>query len=198
MLFSVVMCGSESWTIKKAECWRIDSFELWCWRKLLRVPWTARRSNQSILKQISPEYSLEAWCWSWNSNTLATCCEEPTHLKRPRCWERLKAGGEGDDSGWNDWMALPAQWTWVWVNSRSWWWTGGLTCCSPWGPKESNATKQLKWTELRIVVEVRMAGGHIMYITVGYFRILALTGSERETLAGSLNLQWDKSNSYLS
>ena len=64
------------------------------------------------------------WCWSWNSNTLATWCEELTHLKRPWCWERLKAGGEGDDRGWDGWMASPTQWTWVWLNSRSWWWTG--------------------------------------------------------------------------
>ena len=64
------------------------------------------------------------WCWSWNSNTLVTWCEELTHLKRSWCWERLKVGGEGDDRGWDGWMALPTQWIWVWVNSRSWWWTG--------------------------------------------------------------------------
>ena len=64
------------------------------------------------------------WCWSWNSNTLATWCEELTHLKRPLCWERLWARGERDDSGWDGWMASPTQWTWAWVNSRSWWWTG--------------------------------------------------------------------------
>ena len=64
------------------------------------------------------------WCWSWNSITLATWCEELTHLKRPWCWERLKAGVEGDDRGWDGWMASLTQWTWVWVNSRSWWWTG--------------------------------------------------------------------------
>ena len=64
------------------------------------------------------------WCWCWNSNTLATWCEELTRLKRPWCWERLKAKGEGDDRGWDGWMASPTQWTWVWVNSRSWWWTG--------------------------------------------------------------------------
>ena len=78
IVFLVVMYGCESWTIKKAERWRIDAFELWYWRRLLRVPWTARRSNQSILKEISPEYSLKDWCWSWNSNTLATWCEELT------------------------------------------------------------------------------------------------------------------------
>ena len=72
MVFPVVMYGCENWTITKAEHRRIDAFELWCWRRLLRVPWTARRANQSILKEISPECSLEDWCWSWNSSTLAT------------------------------------------------------------------------------------------------------------------------------
>ena len=124
MVFPVVLYGCESWTVKKAERWWIDAFELWCWRRLLRVSWTARRSNQSILKAIGPEYSWKDWCWSWNSNTLATWCEELTHLKRPWCWERMSAGGEGDDRGWDDWMASPTQWTWLWVNSGSWWWTG--------------------------------------------------------------------------
>ena len=64
------------------------------------------------------------WCWSWNSNTLATWCKELTHLKRPWCWERLMAGGEGDDRGWDGWMASTTRWTWVWASSRSWWWTG--------------------------------------------------------------------------
>ena len=63
------------------------------------------------------------WCWSWNSSTLATWCKELTHLKRPWCWERLRAGGEGDHRGWDGWMTSPTRWTWVWVNSRSWWWT---------------------------------------------------------------------------
>ena len=95
-----------------------------CWRRLLRVPWTARRSNQSILKEISPGCSLEGLMLKLKLNTLATWCEELTHWKRPWCWERLKAGGEGDDRGWDGWMASPNQWTWVWVNSGSWWWTG--------------------------------------------------------------------------
>ena len=97
---------------------------MWCWRRLLRVPWTARRSNQSILKEISPGCYWKDWCWSWNSNTLATWCEELTHLKRPWCWERLRTGGEGDDRGWDGWITSPTQWTWVWVNYGSWWWTG--------------------------------------------------------------------------
>ena len=110
MVFPVVMYGCESWTIKKAEPQKIDAFELWCWRRLFkRPPWTARRSSKSILKEISPEYSLKDWCWSWNSNALAIWCKELTHLKRPWCWERLKAGGEEDDRGWDGWMALPTQ-----------------------------------------------------------------------------------------
>ena len=104
---------------KKAECQRIDVF----WR-LLRVPWTARRSNQSVLKEVSPEYHWKDWCWSWSSNTFATWCKELTHWKRPWCWEILKAGREGDNREWDSWMASLTQWTWVWVDSGSWWWTG--------------------------------------------------------------------------
>ena len=124
MGFPGVLYGCENWNIKKAECWRIDAFEHWCWRRLLRVPWTERTSNQFILKESSPEYSLEVLMLSWSSNTLAIWCEELTHLKRPWCWERLKAGGEGDDREWDGWMASPTGWTWVWASSGSWWWTG--------------------------------------------------------------------------
>ena len=102
MVFPVVMYGCESWTVKKAERRRIYAFELWCWRRLLRVPWTTRRSNQFILKEISPKYSLEGLMLKLNSNTLATWCEELTHLKRPWCWERLRAGGEV--VGWHHWL----------------------------------------------------------------------------------------------
>ena len=116
------MYGCESWTLKKAEHWRIDAFELWRQRRLLRVSWTVGRSNQSILKKISPEYSLEGLMLKLN--TLATWWEELTHLKIPWCWERLKVGREGNDRGWDGWMASPTRWTWVWVNSGSWWWTG--------------------------------------------------------------------------
>ena len=121
MVFPVVTYGCERWTIKNAECQRIDAFELWCCRRLLRVLWTARRSNQSNLKELNPEYSLMDWRWSSSSTTLATWCEEPTHWKRPWCWERLRTRGEGGDRGWDGWMASPTQWTWVWVSSRSWW-----------------------------------------------------------------------------
>ena len=88
------------------------------------------------------------WCWNWNSNTLAPWCKELTHLKRPWCWEGIRAGGEGDDRGWDGWMASPTQWTW---------WTlrvgngqGGLACCNSWGRKELDMTEQLNWTELLV------------------------------------------------
>ena len=136
----------ESWTLKKAECWRIDAFELWCWRRLLRVPWIARGSNQSILKEMSPE-CWKDWCWSWSSSTLATWCEELTHWKRPWCWERLEAGGEGDDRGWDGWMASLTQWTWVWENSRSWWWTGKPGVLQSMGSQRVGHN-WMNWTEL--------------------------------------------------
>ena len=113
MVFPVVMYGCKSWTIKKAEGQRIDAFELWCWRRLMSILWTAGKSNHWIRKEISPEYSWKDWCWSWNSNTLATWCKELTHWKRHWCWERLKVGGEGDNRGWGGWMASPTRWTWV-------------------------------------------------------------------------------------
>ena len=111
----------KSWTTKKAECQRIDAFELWWWRRLLRVLWTARRSNQPILKEINFVYSLEGLMENWSSNTLATWCEESTHWKRSWCRKRLKAGGEGDNRGWDGWMASPTRWTWVWANSGRQW-----------------------------------------------------------------------------
>ena len=117
MVFPVVMYECEKHQ-------RTDAFELWYWRRLLRVPWTVRRSNQSIIKEISPEYSLGGLMLSWNSNTLATWREELTPWKRLWCWERLKAGGEGYDRRYDGWMASPMWWTWVWIDSESWWWTG--------------------------------------------------------------------------
>ena len=146
MIFPVVMYGCKSWIVKKAEHRRIDAFELWCWTRPLRVPWTARRSNQSILKEISPGALWKEWCWGWNSNTWATSCEELTHWKRPWCWEGLRAGGEGDDRGWDGWMASLTWWMWVWVNSRSWWWTGRPGMRQFMGSQ--SWTRLSDWTEL--------------------------------------------------
>ena len=119
MVFPVVMYGCESWTIKKAKRQRIDAFELWCWRRLLRVPWTARRSNQSILKEISPEYSLEGLMLELKLQYFGHLMGRTDSFEKTWCWERLKAGGEGDDRRWDGWMVSLTQPTWVWVSSRS-------------------------------------------------------------------------------
>ena len=124
MIFPVVTYGCEDWTIKKAECWRIDASELWCWRRLLRVPWTATRSNQSIPKEISPEYSLEGLMLKLKLQYFGHLMRIIFHWKRPWCSERLTAGGEGDDRGWDGWMASLTRRPWVWASSGSWWWTG--------------------------------------------------------------------------
>ena len=133
-----------------AEHWRIDAFKLWCWRRLLRVPWTARRSKQSILKEISPGCSLEGLMLKLKLQSLATWCEELTHWKRPWFWERLKAGGEGDYRGWDGWMASPTRWTWVWVNPGSGDGQGGLACCNSWGHKESDTTERLNRMKMKL------------------------------------------------
>ena len=135
---------SWAWTVKKAERRRIHAFELWRWRRLLRFPWTARRSNQSILKKSVLNIHWKDWCWSWNSNISTTWYEELMHWKRPWCWERLKVGGEGDDRGWDDWMASPTQGTWVWASSGSWWWTGRPGMLQSIGLQRF---RRLNWTE---------------------------------------------------
>ena len=125
MVFPVVMYRCESWTIMKAEGWRIDAFELWCLRRLLRVPCTARRSNQSTKGN-------QSWIFIGRTDAEA---ETPIlsfgHLmgitdsfEKTLMLGKLKGRGEGDNRGWDGWMASPTQWTWVWVNSVSWWWTG--------------------------------------------------------------------------
>ena len=117
----------------------------------------------SLILEISPGCWRD-WCWSWNSNTLATWCEELTHWKRAWCWERLKAGGEGDDRGWDGWMASLTRWTWIWVDSGVDDGQGGLVCCSSWGHKESDTTKQLNWTETLILVSILEFLKHLLYI----------------------------------
>ena len=123
MVFPVVMYGCESCTMKKAECQEIDGFELWCWRRLLRVPWTARRSNQSILK-ISTGCSLEGLMLKLKLQYFGHFMQRVDLLEKTLMLGGLGAGGEEDDRGWDCWMASPTQWTWVWVNSGSRWWTG--------------------------------------------------------------------------
>ena len=116
MVFPVVMYGCESWTVKKAERQRIDAFQLWCWRRLLRVPWTARRSNQSILQEISPEYSLEGLMLKLKLHCSDHLMQRDDSWKTPWVWERLKVGGEvTTEDEMVEWHH------WVWVNSGSWW-----------------------------------------------------------------------------
>ena len=135
------MYGCESWTIKKAECRRIDAFELWCWRRLLRVPWSARRP-------VHPKGN-QSWVFIGRTDVEAEApifWPELTHLKRPWCWERLKAGGEGDDRRWDGWVTSLTQCIWVWVNSRSWWWTWRPGMLQSMGLQSQ--TRLNDWTEL--------------------------------------------------
>ena len=114
------------WELDHKEGWapRIDAFELWCWRRLLRFTWYVRRSDQSILKESTLNIHWKYWHWSWSSNTVATWYKEPTHWKRPWCWERLKAGRKVGNRRLDGWMVSPTEWTWVWACLGSWWWTG--------------------------------------------------------------------------
>ena len=114
MAFPVVTYGCESWTIKKVECQQTDAFELWCWRRLLRVHWTARRPNQSILKEISPEYSLEGLMLKLKLQYFGHLTRRADSLEKTQ----MGAGGEGDDRGWDGWMPSLTRWTWIWVSSR--------------------------------------------------------------------------------
>ena len=145
IVYPVVMYRCENWTIKKAEPWRADAFELWYWRRLLRVPWTARKSTQSTLKEIT--LNIHWKDWSWSSNTLATWWEEPTCWKGPWCWETLRTGG-GDDSrwafGWKHWLSGRESEQTPGDGGGQ----GGLACCSPWGRKESDTTGRLSNTIL--------------------------------------------------
>ena len=125
-------------------------FQLWCWRRLLRIPWTAKWYNQSILKEISPEYSMEGMILKLKLQYFGHLMWKLSPWKRPWCWERLKVGGEGDNRGWDGWMASPIWWTWVWANSRSWWWTrkpGMLQSVGLQRARHDWVTK-LNWTDI--------------------------------------------------
>ena len=147
MVFPVVIYGCESWTIKKAERRRTDAFEPWCWRRLWRIPWTARRSKQSTLKEISPEYSVEGLMLKLKLQYFGYLMWRTDSLGRPWCWERLKAGGEGDDRGWDGWMSSLTWWTWSLyklrelVMDREAWRAAGHGVTKSW-------TRLSDWTEL--------------------------------------------------
>ena len=144
MVFPVVMYGCESWTVRKAECQKIDAFELWCWRRLLRIPWTARRSNQSIWKEISPGCSLEGLMLKVKLQYFGHLMGRTDSFEKTLMLGEIE-GGEGNDRGWDGCMASVTQWTWVWVNSGSWWWTGKPAAVH--GVAKS-WTRLSDWTEL--------------------------------------------------
>ena len=148
MVFPVVMYGCESWTVKKTEHRRIDALNCGVgedsWESL-----GLQGDPTSPFWRSALGFFWREWCWSWNSSTLATSCEELTHWKRLWCWEGLGAGGEGDDRGWDGCMASLTWWTWVWVNSRSWWWTGRPGVLWFMGSQRvgHNWGAELNWTE---------------------------------------------------
>ena len=152
MIFPVVMYVCVIWPLKKAECQRIGAFELWCCRRLLKVPWTERRSNQSILKEISPEYSLEGLMLKLKLPYFGHLMWTTDSSEKTLMLGKIEGGGEGNDRGWDGWMASLTRWTWVWVSSGSSWWTGRPGRCSPWGRKESNRAELLNWTEVYMCV----------------------------------------------
>ena len=135
-VFPVVQYGCKSWTTKKAEHWRIDAFELWCWRRLLRVPWTARRLNQSILKEINPEYSLEGLIVKLKLQYVRHLMQRANSLEKTLLLGKIEGRRRRRQQRMR-WLAgSPNQWTWVWACSARPWRTGSLECCSPWGHKE--------------------------------------------------------------
>ena len=140
MVFPVVMYGCESWNMKKAQRQRIDAFELWCWRRLLRVPWTARRSNQSILREISPECSLEGLMLKLKLQYFGHLMQRTDWLEKTLMLGRIEAEGEEDDRGWDGWMASSTQWKRIWVNLGDGEGQGSLVCCSPWSRKGLDTT----------------------------------------------------------
>ena len=148
IVFPVVMYGCKSWTIKKVEHWRIDAFELWCWRRRLRVPWTARRSNQSILNEISPGCSLEGLMLKLRLQSFGNLMWRADSFEKTLMLGKMKAGGEGDDRGLMVWWHHR-------LNGHGFGWTpgvgdgqGGLACYGSWSPKDSDMTGRLNWTHI--------------------------------------------------
>ena len=154
MVFPVVMYGGECWTIKKAEHQRTDAFELWCWRRLLKVPWTARRSNQSILKEISPEYSLEGLMLKLKLQFFGHLMWRTDSFEKTLMLGKFEGRRRGDDRGWDGWMASLTQWTWVWVNSGSCRWRGKPGVLQSMRSQRAghNWATELNWIELSYVL----------------------------------------------
>ena len=148
MVFPVVIYECESWTVKNAECRRIDAFKLWCWRRLLRVPWTARRSNQSILKEISPGCSLEGLMLKLKFQYFGHLMQRADSLEKTLMLGKIEGRRRRDNRGWDGWMASLNQWTGFGWTSGVGDGQGGLACCSSWGHKQSDMTEWLNWTDI--------------------------------------------------
>ena len=171
MVSPAVMYGCENWTMEKVEHWRTDAFDLWCWRRLLRVPWTAKRSNQLIIKEINLSIYWKDWCWSWSSNTLATWWED--HLatgKDPdagKDWRQVEKGTAEDEMvGWHhrvnghEYQQAPR------VGDGQ----GSLACCSPQGCKESDTTEWLNWIELNWYTQLYMCACCVTSVMSGFLQ----------------------------
>ena len=182
----------ESWTVKKAGCRRIDAFELWYWRGLLRVLGLQEDPTSPFWRWSALGFLWREWCWSWNSSTLATSCEELTHWERLWCWEGLGAGGEGDYRGWDGWMASLIRWMWVWVNSRSWWWTGRHVVLQFMGSQRvgHDWVTELNWTETNLTL-CRWASSMVLFKIRSTIMQLCLTrSSETNSQSKALHTEY--------
>ena len=150
MIFPAVMFGCDSWIIKKAEHQKIDAFKLSCWRRLLRVAWTTRRLNQSILKEISPGYSLEGLMLKLKLQYFGHLLWRSDSLENTLMLGKMEGKMRGGDRQWDGWMASPTRWTWVWASSGIWWWTGkpGLLLSMGSQRVRHNWATELNWTEV--------------------------------------------------
>ena len=163
IVFPVVMYGYESWTIRKLSV--KESMLLNCgvredsWESL------GLQEDQNSQSKVKSVLNIHWKDWCWSSNTLTIWCEELTHLKRPWCWKRLKAGREGDYKGWDGWMASPTQRTWVWANPRSWWWTGKPSVLQSMGSQESDTTEQLNWYTFKLLTNIRVMKKYLINFT---------------------------------
>ena len=193
------MYGCESWTIKKAEH-QVDAFELWCWRRLLRISWAARRSNQSILKGINCEYSLQGLMLNLNLQYIGHLMQRTDSLEKTLMLERLKVGKEGDGRGWDGWMASPTRWTWVWVSSGSWWWTGRpgmLQYMESQRVRYDPVTElKLNWEPDILEYEVSWAIRGILFSSAAQSCLILYLLAEQGTLKSLLHYHSSKSSTF--
>ena len=185
MVFPVVMYGYESWTIKKAERWIIDAFEMWCWRRLLRVPWTARRSNQSILKEINPEYSLQGLMLKLKFQYFVHLMGRSNSLEKPdagKDWRQEEKGTTEDEmAGWHQWLGHGFGWA---PGVGDGW--GGLACCDSWGCKQLDTTEWLNWTDW---ISLQRRGMNVIFFWLSFSRNYVLFNGLKHFILYSKKLE---------